>query len=288
MKGLIWNCRGIKRKGVSSFLRDLILEHKFHFISIQETMQEDIEDSLIRLIDPNQSYLWKWIPSRGRSGGILSGINNEMMDVGALSEGKYMLQLNLWDKMAKRKWNFINIYGAAQEENKREFLTELANFCGNNQDPVIIGGDFNIIRFSLEKNKGGTHRYSGLFNSIIDAYELIDIHMKGGKYTWPNNQNPPTLERLDRFLISKNWEDLFPTAFVYKLPREISDHNPLIISSSLNQPIKNLTFRFELSWVKHPDFLSKVKELWDKPCHANSAFDRIQAKIKRFKQYFKG
>ena len=34
MKGLIWNCRGMKKKGVSSFLRSLILEHKFHFIGI--------------------------------------------------------------------------------------------------------------------------------------------------------------------------------------------------------------------------------------------------------------
>jgi len=39
---------------------------------------------------------------------------------------------------------------------------------------------------------------------------------------------------------------------------------------------------------KHPDFLDKVKEVWDKPCYATSACDRIQAKMKRFKQYFKG
>jgi hypothetical protein len=44
MKGLIWDCRGIKKKGVSSFLRNLILEHKFHFVGLQETMQQCIED----------------------------------------------------------------------------------------------------------------------------------------------------------------------------------------------------------------------------------------------------
>lgn len=51
----MWNCRGIK-KGVSS-LKNLILEHKFHFVGLQETMQQDIEDKTLRLIDPNQMFL---------------------------------------------------------------------------------------------------------------------------------------------------------------------------------------------------------------------------------------
>jgi hypothetical protein len=29
-----------------------------------------------------------------------------------------------------------------------EFLTELAAFCSRIKDPYIIGGDFNMIRFS--------------------------------------------------------------------------------------------------------------------------------------------
>lgn len=54
--------------------------------------------------------------------------------------------------------------------------------------------------------------------------------MYGGIYTWFNNQENPTLEKLDKILVSKDWEDLFPTAIVKRLPREVSDHNPLIIS----------------------------------------------------------
>jgi len=57
----------------------------------------------------------------------------------------------LWDKALRRKWNLINLYGAAQDENKDRFLAELASFCGHNSEPILIGGDFNIIRFSFEK-----------------------------------------------------------------------------------------------------------------------------------------
>ena len=123
---------------------------------------------------------------------------------------------------------------------------------------------------------------------MIACYDLIDLKMTDGKYTWSNNQNPPTLERLDRILVGKEWEDLFPMVRVQKMPREVSDHNPLILTTSSQQPLKNLSFRFELSWLKDDKFNSLVNEISSKPFHAATTFDRIQAKLKRIKQYFKG
>lgn len=128
-----------------------------------------------------------------------------------------------------------------------------------------------------------------MFNSIIAAHDLIEIGMTGGKFTWSNNQSNPTLVKLDRFLMSKQWEDIFPRVVVSKLPREVSDHNPLILQVINNQThIKHLGFRFELSWLKHYTFLEKVQEIWETPCHAKSAFDSIQNKLKLFKKYFRG
>ena len=54
VQGLIWNCRGLKKRGVSTFLKNL----KFHFIGLQETMTAECEDSLLRKFDVNQDYLW--------------------------------------------------------------------------------------------------------------------------------------------------------------------------------------------------------------------------------------
>ena len=184
MKGLIWNCRDIKKNGVSSFLQNLIREHRFQFIGLQETMQPNIDDQFLKYIDPLQSYLWKWTPSNGRSGGILVGINIDRFDVGGFSEGEYMLQMNLWDKKERSKWNLIVVYGAAQNDRKDSFLSELASFCSRNKDPFLIGGDFNIIRFPSEKNKPSTiSKFTNTFNAIIAAYELIDVNMSGGRFT---------------------------------------------------------------------------------------------------------
>ena len=112
--------------------------------------------------------------------------------------------------------------------------------------------------------------------------------MSGGLFTWTNNQDPPIPEKLDRILVSKDWGDFFPHAMVKKLPREISDHNPLILSSGPCKPQKHLQFKFENSWLNNPDFIPIVKQIWENPCRAPSTLDKIQLKLKLLKQYFKG
>jgi hypothetical protein len=110
-------------------------------------MQVELNDQILRKFDINQAYLWKWIPSKGRSRGIAVGINVIFMDVGSFYDGEYMLQMNLWDKEKRGKWNLINVYGAAQDEKKEDFLSELALFCSKNKEPYLLCGDFNIISF---------------------------------------------------------------------------------------------------------------------------------------------
>jgi hypothetical protein len=40
--------------------------------------------------------------------------------------------------------------------------------------------------------------------------------------------------------------------------------------------------------LKNPDFYTHVEDIWHKPCRAKTALDRIQQKLKLFKQFFKG
>jgi hypothetical protein len=106
----------------------------------------------------------------------------------------------------------LNVYGGGspQEENKAAFLAELASYCAKSKVPYLTGGDFNIMRFTWEKNRiFHPNKFSATFNSIIHVYELRDLHISGDIFTWSNNQLNLTLEKLDRILISKEWESLF-------------------------------------------------------------------------------
>jgi hypothetical protein len=47
-----------------------------------------------------------------------------------------------------------------------------------------------------------------MFNWIINSYELREISLNGGKFTWSNNQADPTLEKLDRLLMNNELESL--------------------------------------------------------------------------------
>lgn len=81
-----------------------------------------------------------------------------------------------------------------------------------------MGGDFNILRFSSGKNKNfHRSRWSDVFNNIINTHELRELYLNGGKYTWRNNQ-----ENLDRVMVNKEWENLFPLPMIRKELRYLS------------------------------------------------------------------
>lgn len=71
--------------------------------------------------------------------------------------------------------------------------------------------------------------------------------MCGGLFTWSNNQENPIMENLDRILITKEWEVLFPQIVVNKLPREISNHNPLIIYAGKSNDFSFIQFKFDMN-----------------------------------------
>jgi hypothetical protein len=45
-----------------------------------------------------------------------------------------------------------------------------------------------------------------MFNSVINAYDLRELYMSEGSFTWSNNQADPTLEKLDRILVTSDCE----------------------------------------------------------------------------------
>ena len=59
-------------------------------------------------------------------------------------------------------------------------LHGLVNLAKDNPHPMLIGGDFNILRYQEEKNNDrfDTH-WPFLFNAIIDSLDLREASMSG-------------------------------------------------------------------------------------------------------------
>jgi hypothetical protein len=180
------------------------------------------------------------------------------------------------------------VYGAAQKENKSRFLSELSSFCSRSRAPLLVGGDFNIIRKADEKNKpGGVNKWSFLFNSIIEQNGLIEFDLNNRLFTWSNNRIDPTFEKLDRFLASPEWDLAYNNTSVRALNRSFSDHVPLCIQTDVISTGSRV-FKYELCWKDRPEFHKKVIENWSIPVKANCSMDIWKTKIKRLKHMLKG
>ncbi|KAA0039966.1 LINE-1 retrotransposable element ORF2 protein [Cucumis melo var. makuwa] len=119
------------------------------------------------------------------------------------------------------------------------------------------------------------------FNKFISDSNLIDPPLSNAKFTWSNLRVQPVLSRIDRFLYTANWENLFTAHYSKTLSRVTSDHFPIALESSMiswgPSPFKFINVHLKEPWFKknvtiwwknlrqggHPgfSFMKKLKQL---------------------------
>jgi endonuclease/exonuclease/phosphatase family metal-dependent hydrolase len=132
----------------------------------------------------------------------------------------------------------------------------MVHLCSHERLPILVGGDFNMLRNPSEKNNDNyEHQWHFLFNRVIDGLNLRELGMLGRRYTWANSMQNTTYENVDRILMSTEWEQNFLLANVIALSRDISDHTPLLLDTGRAPSSGNqLLFKFELGWLLHDRF----------------------------------
>jgi hypothetical protein len=95
-----------------------------------------------------------YLPAKGTTGDILGGVREEKFSVSGVSILKYSVSCILQDKKTGFNWRLVIIYGSPYEEGKVEFIDELHLVLSNWQGPTLVGGDFNLSRFSSHKSNG--------------------------------------------------------------------------------------------------------------------------------------
>ena len=114
------------------------------------------------------------------------------------------------------------------------------------EDPWCIGGDFNVLRFPGKINREG--RWTGAmrrFSQIIDELELKDVPLQEGVFTWTSGPRNQIIARLDRFLITDDWENYFGNVTQSTLPRPLSNHFPILFIGEGSLVHNPTSFRFE-------------------------------------------
>ncbi|KAK9930652.1 hypothetical protein M0R45_027684 [Rubus argutus] len=100
------------------------------------------------------------------------------------------------------------------------------------------------------------------FNNFIRDTNLCDPALQNAEFTWFNNREIVIWCRLDRFLFSTGWEDVFSDARQLALTRVTSDHCPVLLDTNI---VKwgPAPFRFENMWLEHPSFKENFKIWWE-------------------------
>jgi hypothetical protein len=220
----------------------------------------------------------------------LLGADLDVFDIGAIDEGDFYVKLMLRDKSDGFKFALYGVYGPVQQNRKEVFLSEMAHICSKESLPFVIAGDFNIMRHPDDKNTDNFNtRWPNLFNAVIETLQLKEFVMSGRQYMWAGPGDNPTYEKLDRVLVSTEWEHNYPLSTVESRDRNISDHTPLIlnIGASTHQN-RQSTFKFEKGWLTRDGFFDMVANIWQSECRGYTALERWQNKIRNLRQYLRG
>jgi hypothetical protein len=201
---------------------------------------------------------YTYLPAIGTRGGILLAwksrvvsITDPLFTINALTAKVAMGSNTPW-------WLTV-VYGPQQNEDKINFLQELRDIRVDCQGPWMLCGDFNLIYQAADKNNTNLdRRMMGIFRRLINDLLLKEIYLNGHRYTWSNEQSPPTLVRLDRVLCTTDWEEAHGECHLRCLASVISDHSPLLLDCC-PMPATHRRFHFEDYWLRLDGFQDMVR-----------------------------
>jgi len=159
-------------------------------------------------------------------------------------------------------WGLAGVYGPNDDRARGAPFEELGTFISSWDIPWCLGGDFNVVRFPSQRSNEGRLTFAMTdFLNFIDSYNLIDLPLEGGCFTWTSHEEMPVLSRIDRFLFTCDWEDHFQGMHQVLLPKITSDHFLIMLQGRDVASVKR-PFKFENMWLEVDGFCEVVSSFW--------------------------
>ena len=210
MKIISWNTRGLGSKKKRRVVKDFLRSEKPDVVMIQETKKEECDRRFVGSVWIAKNKDWAALPASGASGGILIIWDSKKLRREEVVLGSFSVSIKFALDGCESLW-LSAVYGLNNLALRKDFWVELSDIVGLSYSRWCVGGDFNVIRRSSEK-LGGSRLTPSMknFDDFIRDCELIYSPLRSASYTWSNMQDNPVCKRLDRFLYSNEWEQLFP------------------------------------------------------------------------------
>ncbi|KAF5791018.1 putative RNA-directed DNA polymerase [Helianthus annuus] len=251
---------GVLDSRKTSWIRGLKSSYGVHFLAIQETKLGDNSNFSLSSFWGRSSFAAAQVFSEGRSGGLVSLWDPTVVQQDGVLKHRSFLLVSGTVVSTGVRVNIVNVYAPNDPVNRRTLWAELIQVKETFPGMWILMGDFNDVRSPEErKNSEFVPLNAWHFNSFIQVADLHEFHMGGHKFTYVSDSGLK-FSKLDRVLVCSGFRDLWPTSSVTALSRYVSDHSPVLLTTTPTD-YGHIPFRFFNSWLEIPGFRDHVAGL---------------------------
>ncbi|PWA52455.1 cytochrome P450 [Artemisia annua] len=235
----VGNQIGFKMNGKERDIESILAngEHnKVTFLGLQETMTGTFDRFTVQSLWNNTPFEFVYNESNGTSGGILA----------------------VWDT------THFSLTDSLKGDGYLALHGRLRNIDPSFLILLYYPWDFNEVRNETERL--GTifdKRSASFFNDFIHSTGICDLPMGGKRFTRMNNIGSKH-SKIDRFLVSNHFVHLWPNTNVLALPREFSDHTPILLKT-FAPDFGPTPFKLFNTWLEHHEFPDLVRSSWTLP-----------------------
>lgn len=285
MNILSWNCRGVAAAATLRELKSICRASQPAILFLLETRaHKERIDRVKRSLKFNHVFC---VEASGLAGG-LAIFWSAKVDIQICSASLNVIHTVVLDKEKNDTFDCSFIYGHPIARQRRNLWGAVSAFQLNPDRSWCAVGDFNEVLFQHEKEGLRPQNQRGMedFRNFLNSTGLMDLELKGSKFTWVSNPRRGfvTRERLDRALVNWPLRGLYPNALAEALPILSSDHAPIVLH--LNPKGKSGSFfKYEAHWEDHQDCKEVVNQGWLGDMHGQEEWSSLLNRTKNCKKH---
>ncbi|XP_065622832.1 uncharacterized protein LOC136064694 [Quercus suber] len=243
LKMISWNVRGLNDPQKRLVVRNLLRKWKCDIVCLQETKLAGLDRQLVCSIWGCPYMDWVALDANQIAGGVLIMWDRRIIEKLEVLVGLFSV--------------FVQWKGVADG-----FIWACSGVYGPN-DNRLRGALWDEVVF-------------------ISFGMFLDLPLERGRYTWSSGTDQPFMSRIDRALVSHEWEHHFPDMIQRILPRTVSDHFPILLEAGGMARGKS-PFRFENMWLKTDGFVDRVESWWNRHSFSGTPSYVFAKKLKALK-----
>ncbi|XP_030939916.1 uncharacterized protein LOC115964808 [Quercus lobata] len=259
---LSWNVRGLNNPHKRDVVKNLLREWKCDIVCLQESKLDSTSSSLVKSLWGSPFVDWGALDAIHTIEGVILMWDKRVVERVDSVVGSFSISIVLKGVLDGFEWICSGVYGPTDGSLRDAMWAELDLVRSRWAGAWCLFGDFNVIRYPAKRLRCNSFSPAMFkFSDFIAKHSLIDLPLVGGEYTWFRDFDSPSMSKLDRVLMTTDWEEHFLNV-TRTLPRVVSDHCPLLVEASGMSRGKS-PFRFENMWLKVEGFVDKVHHWWN-------------------------